>query len=146
MSKFLELEGGYLAIGLFVMLVALYVTTRPFVGGGQAWKRALPLVFAAVMGFISVHYFSTTSRMSDVKKRFLNGKAVICESRAVRKVAQSVIIDPKSIQNWILVGDVFESHEYTRGFHSARCLEYTYPNQQNKQTVPKPTPNTKVVK
>lgn len=132
MGSFLELEGGYLAIGLFAVLAALFVGTRPFVGGGKAWKKTVPFVMITMLGFISAHYFVTTSRIADVKYRFNQGGAVICESRAVRKVAQSIIIDPKQPQGWVLIEDVFHSPKYERGFHSARCLEYFYPNKTNK--------------
>ena len=127
MDSFLELEGGYLVIGVFAVLVATFVGTRPFVGGGKAWKKTVPFVMITTLGFITAHYFVTTSRMADVKYRFNHGGAVICESRAVRKVAQSIIIDPQKPQGWILVGDVFQSPKFERIFHSARCLEYFYP-------------------
>jgi len=67
----------------------------------------------------------------DVKNRFLKGGAVICESKAIRKVAQSIIIDPNK-QGWVLVDDEFHSPKYERGFHSARCLEYIYPSEVRK--------------
>ena len=124
MNNFLQLEGGYLLIGAFALAVAAFVGTRPFISNGKAWKKTVPFVMITISGFILAHYFVTTSRMADVKSRFLNGGAVICESKAVRKVAQSIIIDPKSSQNWTLVGDEFHSSEFNRGFHSARCLEY----------------------
>jgi hypothetical protein len=79
-----------------------------------------------MLGFIMAHYFVTTSRMTDVKNRFNKGGAVICENKAVRKVAQSIIIDSNR-ENWNLIGDEFHSPKYERGFHSARCLEYFYP-------------------
>ncbi len=132
MANFLELEGGYLGIAAFALLVAVFVGTRPFVGNGKAWKKSVPFVFIVSAGFILAHYFVTTSRMSDVKERFNNGNPVICESRAIRKVGQSVIIDPKKPQGWVLEGDVFQSPEYSRGFHSARCLEYFYPTKEDK--------------
>jgi hypothetical protein len=130
MGNFLELEGGYLAIGLFALGAATFVGTRPFVGNGQAWKKTVPFVFITMMGFIMAHYFVTTARMSDVQYRFNQGGAVICESKAVRKVAQSIIIDPNK-QGWTLIGDEFHSPKYNRGFHSARCLEYFYPQANN---------------
>lgn len=131
MSKFLELEGGYLVIGLFFVVVAFFVGTRPFVGGGKAWKKTVPFTLFGITGFILVHYFVTTTRMDDVKTRFTKGGAVICESRAIRNVAQSVTIDPNNkSENWTLEGDIFKSPEYERGFHSARCLEYFYPNEE----------------
>jgi hypothetical protein len=67
--------------------------------------------------------------MADVKDRFNSGGAVICESKAQRKVAQSIIIDPKKPQGWMLVGDEFRSPKYERGFYSARCLEFYYPSE-----------------
>jgi hypothetical protein len=127
MGNFLQLEGGYLIIGLFALGVATFVGTRPFIGNGQAWKKTIPFVLITMAGFILAHFFVTTSRMADVKERFNNGGAVICESKAVRKVAQSIIIDPKRSQGWILIGDEFHSPKFERGFHSARCLEYRYP-------------------
>ncbi|MCK5110104.1 MAG: hypothetical protein KAQ94_01195 [Arcobacteraceae bacterium] len=131
MENFLELEGGYLAIGAFALGAAIFVGTRPFVGNGQAWKKTVPFILITMAGFISAHYWVTTSRMADVKQRFISGGPVICESKAVRKVAQSIIIDPKSSQNWTLIEDEFHSPEFERGFHSARCLEYFYPTKNN---------------
>jgi len=131
MMNFLQLEGGYLIIGLFALGVATFVGTRPFISNGTAWKKTIPFVFITMLGFIMAHFFVTTSRMADVKERFNNGGAVICESKAVRKVAQSIIIDPKSTNNWTLIGDEFHSPEFERGFHSARCLEYSYPAHVN---------------
>ncbi|RLA74237.1 MAG: hypothetical protein DRG11_05535 [Epsilonproteobacteria bacterium] len=124
MIKFLELEGGYLVIGLFIVAVAIFVWTRPFVAGGKKWKQAVIFVLFGIAGFILAHYFVTINRMADVKTWFENGKPVICENRAIRKVAQSIIIDPTSKQKWSLQGDIFVSPLYSRPFHTARCLEY----------------------
>ena len=135
MGKFLELEGGYLGIGLFVLAVAIFVGTRPFVANGQGWRKTVPFVLITMAGFIGAHYWVTTARMADVKHRFIKGGAVICESRALRKVAQSIIIDPKKPQGWILVGDEFQSPQYERGFHSARCLEYFYPTKEDAKNI-----------
>ncbi len=131
MEKFLELEGAYLLIGLFALGAAIFVGTRPFIGDGQAWKKTVPFVLITISGFILAHYFVTTSRMADVKDRFLKGGAVICESKAQRKVEQSIIIDPKLPEGWILIGDEFISPKFERAFHSARCLEYFYPTKNN---------------
>ena len=124
MNNFLQLEGGYLLIGAFALAVAIFVGTRPFISNGNAWKKTVPFVLITISGFIMAHYFVTTSRMADVKNRFLNGGAVICESKAQRKVAQSIIIDPKSSDHWKLIGDEFHSDQFERGFHTARCLQY----------------------
>ena len=126
MSTFFELEAGHLLIGLFILMVALFVGTREFVGNGKAWKKVVPLTLISIFGFISVHFFTTNSRMSEVKSYFNSGGAVICESKAVRKVAQTIIIDPKSTQNWVLIDNMFHSPEFSRGFHSSRCLVHKY--------------------
>jgi len=122
MAKFLELEGGYLIIALFILVVTVIVTTREFVGEGKAWKKAIPFILLILVGFIFSHYYFTVDRMESVKNHFKNGGAVICESRMVRKMAQSIIIDPKKPQGWVLEGDIFKSPQYERVFHSARCL------------------------
>ncbi|RLA80504.1 MAG: hypothetical protein DRG78_10845 [Epsilonproteobacteria bacterium] len=131
MEVFLQLEGAYLVIGACAVLAAFYVGTRPFVGNGKAWKKTVPFVLITLTGFVTVHFFVTISRMADVKQRFINGGQVICESRAVKTVKQSIIIDPKSNENWVLIGDEFQSDKFERGFHSARCLEYFLPTKNN---------------
>jgi hypothetical protein len=127
MKNFLQLEGGYLIIALFAIAVVIFVGTRPFVGNGQAWKKLVPFVLITVFGFIMVHYFVTINRMVDVKNRFETGGAIICENKAIRKIAQSIIINPKKPQGWIIVGDELQSPKYNRNFHISRCLEYYYP-------------------
>ena len=131
-GSFLELEGGYLLIGIFAMGAALYVGTRPFVGNGQAWKKTVPFVAITMAGFTTVHYWVTSSRMADVQYRFNHGGAVICESKAAKKVLQPIIIDPRNGQGWILKDDKFHSPEHTRVFHSSKCLEYFKPTSDQK--------------
>jgi len=119
MEKFLELEGGYLFIGFVILLVTLFVTTRPFMSKG-ALKKGVGWVLVVLSFFIGLHFKITTDRMTEVKSAFKEGKTIICESRATRKVAQSVDV---SISNeWLLEGDLFRSPNYSRPFHSARCL------------------------
>jgi hypothetical protein len=130
MSRFLQLEGGYLVIVGFILLVTIFVATRPFVAGGKNWKKAVLVVAGILMPFIFAHFYMTTTRMDEVQTRFKNGKPVICESRAIRKVAQSVIINPK-LDGWYLEGDLFKSPHYTRGFHSARCIAYEENSKKN---------------
>jgi len=119
MEKFLELEGGYLFIGFVVLLVTLFVTTRPFMSKASITKGLLSvsLFLAIAIGF---HFKITTDRMSEVKLAFTEGKTIICESRAMRKVAQSVDVSLKN--EWSINGDLFISPNYSRPFHTARCL------------------------
>ena len=119
MEKFLELEAGYLVIATIILAVTLFVTTRPFFGKGAVVK-GLTYVGMFLLFAIGMHYKITTERMSEVKQAFKEGKIIICESRATRKVAQSVDVDIN--REWTLEGDVFGSPHYGRVFHSARCL------------------------
>jgi len=119
MEKFLELEGGYLFISFVILAVTLFVTTRPFMSKG-ALKKGMMWVILVLSFFIGLHFKMTTDRMNDVKTAFNEGKTVICESRALRKVAQSVNIDKN--REWSLEGDIFTSPNYSRPFHSARCI------------------------
>lgn len=119
MEKFLELEGAYLIIALLTLVITLFITTRPFFQPGAIKKGmiAVTLLFALAIG---LHFKITTDRMETVKAAFLEGKTIICESRALRKVAQSVDIDQS--REWTLQGDLFVSAHYERPFHTARCL------------------------
>jgi hypothetical protein len=119
MEKFLELEGGYLVIAFFVLAVTLFVTTRPLFTQYAIKKGMLSVgLFLALV--IGLHYKITIDRMFEVKSAFAEGKTIICESRATRKVAQSVDID--KTREWSLEGDIFSSPNYDRSFHAARCL------------------------
>ena len=119
MSSFITLEGGYIAIAAFILAVTAFVTSRPFMEK-EAFKKGMIIVSLFLATAILAHFYVTTKRMSDVKEAFEAGKVVICESRATRKVAQSVLVDKS--KNWRLDGDIFYSDEYTRGFHAARCV------------------------
>ncbi len=119
MQKFLILEGGYLAIGLFVLLVALLVSTRPFFPKGS-YKKALAWTGAVLAVMIGSHYYITTTRMAEVAKAFEQDKQILCESRMLRKVAQFVTIQKS--KEWSMEGDLFVSPNYSRPFHSARCI------------------------
>jgi len=119
MEKFLELEAGYLVIAFIILAVTLFVASRPFFTRGAVLKGLISVgMFLAVA--IGMHYKVTTDRMNEVKSAFKEGKVIICESRATRKVAQSVDVDIN--REWSLEGDVFSSPHYNRVFHTARCI------------------------
>jgi len=120
LQNFLTLEGGYLTIGAFVLVITLFVSTRPFVSKGSV-KRWVPTVFLLISVLTVTHYIITIDRMKEVKQAFLNNNIVICESRAQRKVAQSIEI--KKSREWTLSSDgMFSSPNYNRQFFSARCI------------------------
>jgi len=119
MKNFFYLEGAYLILGGIILLITLFVGTRPFMAKG-AWKRGLLWVSLVIAVMVGLHYKLTTDRMDAVKMAFENGKTVICESRMQRKVAQSVYI--KKDHDWSLEDDNFVSPNYTRPFFAARCI------------------------
>ena len=119
MKNFLFLEGAYLILGGIILLITLFVSTRPFMAKG-AWKKGLLWVSLVLAVMIGAHYKITTDRMEAVKKAFEEGKTILCESRMQRKVAQVVYI--KKDNDWRLEGDDFVSPNYVRPFFSARCI------------------------
>jgi len=121
MKEFFILEGAYLILAFLILLVTLFVTTRPFMSK-SAPKKGLLSVGLVLAFFIAMHFYLTINRIDSVKQAFLDGKKVICESRANTKAAQSIII--KKDFGWSLKGDYFTSPEYERDFHLARCILY----------------------
>ncbi len=121
MQKFFYLEGGYLILAFAILLVTFFVTTRPFMGKG-AVKKGVGSVAAILAFAIGTHYFVTTNRMAEVREAFNRGEKIICESRMIRKGAQSIILS-KNL-GWKLEGDYFISDVYSRPFFTARCIIY----------------------
>lgn len=122
MANFFYIEGGYLILAAIILAVTLFVTTRPFMRPG-ALKKGMVGVGAVLAFFIGAHYVVTTKRMAEVKRAFDDGKQIICENRAYRKGAQSLIIEKS--RGWELVGDNFVSPAFSRPFFTARCILYT---------------------
>jgi len=118
-QNFFILEGVYLAIGAFILAITLFVTTRSFMPKG-AVRKWITGVFVVLSIFIMAHYIITTNRMQSVKEAFNKDEIVICESRARRKVAQSIEI--KKSREWSLKDGYFSSPNYNRKFYSARCI------------------------
>jgi len=121
MELFFKLEAGYLGIAIFALIITLFVTTRPFIAQG-AYKKGLFLVGSASAVFIGMHYYVTSSRISEVETTFNKGGKVVCESRTVRKVAQSVTIEKSN--EWSLKDHMFSSPNYSREFFAARCIKH----------------------
>lgn len=119
MKNFFFLEGAYLILGAIILLVTLFVTTRPFMAKG-AVKKGLIWVTLVIAVMIGAHYSVTINRMAEVQSAFEKDLEIICESRMVRKGAQYVIV--KKSRDWRLEGDNFVSPHYARPFFSARCI------------------------
>lgn len=119
-EKFFYLEGAYLILAGIILLITLFVTTRPFMSK-DAPKKGLTWVSIVLAIFIGAHFYVTTSRIAEVKSAFKRGETVVCESRMLRKMAQSIRIK-KGVSNWYIDGDNFISPYYTRPFHMSRCI------------------------
>ncbi len=119
MKSFFYLEGAYLILAGIILLIALFVSTRPFMAKG-AWKKGLSGTALVLAFFIGAHYMVTMNRMENVKSAFAEGKTILCESRMQRKVAQTVTVQKSN--DWHLEGDNFISPNYNRPFFSARCI------------------------
>ncbi len=121
MELFFELEIVYIVIGIFVLSVTAFVTTRDFVPR-VAFKRGMIGVGSLISIMILVHYFMTTKRMAGVKEIFNEGGTIICENKMQLTISRSVLIS-KELE-WRLEGDYFASDNYERTFHTARCVDY----------------------
>ena len=119
MENFFYLEGAYLILGAFTLLITLFVTTRPFMEKASV-KKGLFWVSVVIAIMIGGHYTVTTNRMTEVRTAFENGQTIICESRATRKVAQTVTVEKSN--EWRLEEDNFVSPNYSRPFFMARCI------------------------
>ena len=119
MKNFFFLEGAYLILAGIILLITLFVSTRPFMSKG-AVKKGMFWVTLVLSVLIGAHYNMTMNRMTEVRVAFEKGLPIICESRMRRKVAQSVNIQKS--KKWFLKGDNFVSPEYSRPFFIARCI------------------------
>ncbi len=119
MKQFFELETGYLLIALFFIVITYIVTTRNFMPKG-ALKKGMAMVLPLLIAFIGFHYYITTKRMAEVKKAFLEGKAILCENRETLKGPGSIII--KKQAGWSIDSGIFLKPDYHKKFHTARCV------------------------
>jgi len=130
MDLFLELEGPYIVIGLFILGITAFVTTRDFVPR-VAFKRGMISVTMGLFTLISIHYYMTTSRMTNVEAIYNNGETVICENKMQRTISQSVLI--RHDMGWEIEDHLFKNPDYVRDFHTSRCVEWIGSDPQVKQ-------------
>lgn len=121
MELFFELEIAYIVIGIFILSVTAFVTTRDFVPR-VAFKRGMIGVGSFLAVMIAAHYYVTTTRMDGVKRLFNEGETIICENKMQRTISRSVLIS-KALE-WRLEGDYFVSDNHVRDFHTSRCVDY----------------------
>jgi len=116
--KFLEIEGGYIAIAIFFLIITIIVTTRSFMPK-KALKNGLLIVGSIQIVFIGFHYYFTTERMKSIALLFHQGKTVLCENKESLMGSQAIIINKKA--GWMLKDGIFSNPNFYRSFHSARC-------------------------
>jgi len=119
MDEFFKLEGAYLFFAFVILLVTVFVATRPFMNKG-ALKKGVVSVSIFLAFAIALHFYITKSRMENVKSAYNSGKEVLCENRIYTKGANFITI--KNNGEWSLNGDYFTSPNYTRDFFLARCI------------------------
>ena len=119
MQEFLKLEAAYLMMGLVALAITWFVTTRPFMSSDAPRKGLIGVVLVVAL-LVGGHYALTTSRMATVREAFQKDQQILCESRMLRKAAQSVVI--RKSKGWTLQGDQFVSPQYVRPFHTSRCI------------------------
>ena len=121
MELFLELEIVYIVIGVFILSITAFVTTRDFLPKG-AFKKGMILVGGFVVGMIAFHYSVTTSRMSEVEGLFNSGETIICENKMRRTVSRSVLLSQEL--GWRVEEHLFKNDDYERDFHTSRCVRW----------------------
>ena len=121
MELFFELEIVYIVLGIFILSVTAFVTTRDFMPQG-AFKKGMISITMMLATMIALHYNMTTSRMDGVKKLFNEGETIICENKMRRTISQSVLISKEL--GWRLEGDLLKSDDYERDFHTSRCVDW----------------------
>ena len=118
-KEFFYLEGIYLIIGLFIIAVTIFVSTRSFMPKG-ALKKGLLYTTIVILFFIIGHFIITKNRMNSVKEAFYNDKTIICENRIYTKGSNFVEIKNNGI--WQLKNNTFINPNYSRDFFIARCF------------------------
>ena len=121
MNLFLELEGAYIVIGIFFLIITAIVTTRSTLPK-QSFKYGMIGVFSIFAGMIAAHYYTTIVRMDGVKTIFNEGGIIICENKMHKTISKSVLIS-KELE-WRLEEDLLMSDNHTRDFHTSRCVDY----------------------
>jgi glucan phosphoethanolaminetransferase (alkaline phosphatase superfamily) len=119
MKEFFYLEGIYLIIAFFILLITIFVTTRSFMPK-NALKKGLLYTTTLLSIFIIGHFIVTKQRMQSVKEAFYNNKTIICENRIYTKGANFVEIKNNGL--WKLINNNFSNPHYSRDFFIARCF------------------------
>ena len=122
MELFFELEIAYITIGIFFLIITAIVTTQSTLPK-SSFKYGMLGVFSIFSGMIIMHYFFTVARMNGVEEIFNNGEVIICENKMRKTISRSVLISKEL--GWRLKDHKFTSDDFTRDFHTSRCVDYS---------------------
>ncbi|MDD2653060.1 MAG: hypothetical protein PHX44_08435 [Sulfurimonas sp.] len=121
MQLFFELEIVYIVIGLFILGITAFVTTRDFMPK-SAFKKGMIAVGGVVSLMVVFHYTITVKRMNGVEELFSAGETIICENKMRRTISKSVLLSQS--MGWRLEDHLFKHDDYERDFHTARCVDW----------------------
>lgn len=118
MQNFLLVETPYLVISIFILVVFLFVATRPFVSR-LLLKRGLPVLLVFLSVGIGVHYISTENRAQEVKKGFEDGYIIFCSERRSKSGDRNIEVSKGDI--WKLEGEFFVNNDQNK-FSIRQCV------------------------
>lgn len=104
MQYFLQLEGPYIGIALFIMAVFFFIATRPFMSP-LFMRRGLPFMVAFLSLAIGLHYVVTENRVAEVRAQYEKGFVIHCSERRSKTGDRSIEVAKGEI--WRLDGDFF---------------------------------------
>ncbi len=117
MADFFREEAVYIFISLFILGIAIFVTTRPFMP--KKSKIAIPVTFVILSAALLIHYKIRTENMKEVTQAFKNGKTILCMDKT-NKISNQVVISKKA--GWILKEETFFHKDFPRGYNIRQCI------------------------
>ncbi len=117
MADFFREEAVYIFISLFILGIAIFVTTRPFMP--KKSKIAIPIILVFLFLALLTHYKIKMDNIKKVKQAFLKGENIICLDKTNR-AGNQVIINKNA--KWILQEDTFFHKEFPRGYNIRQCI------------------------
>ncbi len=115
MVNFFKEEAVFIFIALFVLAIAIFVVTRPFMPKNS--KKAIPIVFLILTIGLIAHYNYRLNHIKEVVKAFNEGKNILCLDKT-NKFGQVLIKKGE----WKLKDDTFVNPEFPRGYNVRQCI------------------------
>ncbi|BCD68851.1 hypothetical protein [Nitratiruptor sp. YY09-18] len=116
MVDFLREELVYILIALFIMAIAAFVVTRPFVDLNA--KKVLGTLGVVLFAALLAHYSWRMHHIKEVKAAFEQGKNILCLDKT-NKIGYVLVKKGE----WKLKGDELVHPEFPRGYNVRSCIE-----------------------